>query len=70
MKIKFTTSICGDGWAYSHGDTLNVSDVEGNRLIEVGMAEPVPTEPGLETATAPEPPIEKATTKTTRKAKA
>jgi hypothetical protein len=69
MKIKFTTSICGEGWAYSHGDTLDVTDAEGSRLIEVGMAEPVPADEELETATAPVPPTEKATVKTTRKAK-
>ena len=70
MRIRFTTSICGDGWAYSHGDTLDVEDTDGTRLIEAGLAVPLPADPELETATAPVLSTEKATTKATRKTKA
>lgn len=70
MKVRFTTSICGEGWAHSQGDTLDVSKAAGARLINAGFAVPVPAEEQpLETATAPEQPTEKATVRTKRKAK-
>lgn len=55
MKIKMLTSMAGADFTWNNGDEVEVSDAEGKRFIEAGIAEPISTAPKKETASKKTP---------------
>ena len=41
MKIRMLTSMAGADFSHNFGDEIEVTDAEGKRYIEAGIAEPV-----------------------------
>ena len=41
MKIRMLTSMAGADFSHNFGDEIEVTDAEGKRFIEAGIAEPV-----------------------------
>ena len=60
MLIRFTTSLISTTHAHSVGDVIEVPDAEALPLIGADFAEPVKQPEAIETATAPQVPLETA----------
>jgi hypothetical protein len=61
MRVRFTKSLFMGARTYAEGEVAELPDQQARLAIEFGFAGPVKADEKLETATAPQPPLERTT---------